>query len=96
MGSLVADFPQTISTNVYPLYGQDGEIACHIGFVSNGGTARINLLNLNDLYSITNEGDYTLTVRPVLYDQHNRNYATLDRLDLPSVTTKVHLVPNKK
>ena len=61
---------------------------------------------LGDLYSITNEGDYTLTVQPVLYKQGNGTNLTdkfgnkytdiLNRVDLPSVTTKVHLVPNMK
>jgi hypothetical protein len=55
----------------------------------------INMLHFNDLYSITKEGDYTLTVQPVLYKQYNHtNPAVLDRVDLPCVTTKVHLVPN--
>ena len=27
------------------------------------------MLNFDDLYSITNEGDYTLTVQPILYKQ---------------------------
>jgi hypothetical protein len=93
-GSLVADFPQTISTDVYPLYHQHGDLACRIGFVSNGSPAQINFFNLNDLFSITNEGDYTLTVQPILYKQRPYpNGDVLDRVDLPSVSAKIHLLP---
>jgi hypothetical protein len=85
-GSLVADFPQTISTNVLPLY-PDGEPACGVGPV----VENISDLNLNELYSITNEGDYTLAVQPVIYKSRSDNSELLDRVSLPCVTTTVHL-----
>ena len=62
---------------------------------TNRPPANIGLLKLDEVYSITNEGEYTLTVQPVLYKQRNQaDAAILDRMDLTSVTTKVHLVPN--
>jgi len=82
-GSLVADFPQTTSINIYP----HGNSACSLGFVSNGSPARINLFNLNDVFSITNEGDYTLTVQPVIYSQHIA-YLTLNREQLKEFLKK--------
>lgn len=119
-GTLVADFPKTISTNVYPLFQvyssprmittniypyvraiypnspNVGDMAGSIGFTSYGPPACISSLNLNEQYLITNEGDYTLTVQPVLYMHKSRDSEYLDRVDLPSVTTKFHLFPNVK
>ncbi len=57
----------------------------------------ISLLQLDGMYFVANEGDYTLTVQPVLYKQRNQpDAATLDRVDLPSMTTNVHLVPKDR
>jgi hypothetical protein len=67
-----------------------------IGAATNMPPFYVGLLKLDEIYSVTNEGDYTLTVQPVLYKRSNTNQATLNRVDLPSVTTKVHLVPNVK
>ena len=47
---------------------------------------------IGDVYQIMKEADYTLTVFPVIYKfETNGEYA--DRIDLPSVTTKIHLAP---
>jgi len=135
-GSLEANFPEIISTNVYPRV-PGSSIVIYTGCASNQPPSQISALKLYDLYSITNEGDYTLTVQPVLYRPHldfdyfpmskeqlielvkkqgsehisqywsnevllvATNYEEsalyiLYRVDLPSVTTKVHLVPNVK
>ena len=93
-GSFVAKFPKTITTNVYPhqeYTGMIGKIDC----VTNWPPPYLAFLKLDQIYSVTNEGDYTLTVQPVLYKQRIGTNI-LDRVDLPSVTTKVHLVPNVK
>ena len=103
-GTLVSNFPKTISTDVYPYfeYSMDaGKIGRQImgktGSLTNRPPFYIGYLKLDYIYSVTNEGDYTLTVQPVLYKRYNHtNDAILDRVDLPSVTTKVHLVPNVK
>ena len=95
-GSLVASFPKTISTNVYP-HLKYGGIVGQIGSATNFPPFCVGLLKLDEIYSVTKEGDYALTVQPVLYKQRNQpDAATLDRVDLPSVTTKVHLVPKAK
>lgn len=99
-GSLEADFPKIISTNVYPRFPgkfSDRTVAGDILESRLLPPENINVLILDDLYSITNEGDYTLTVCPVLYKQYNHaDSAILDRVDLPCVTTKIHLIPNVK
>lgn len=101
-GSLVANFPKTISINAYPYveYGVLGKIGHNImgeiGSTTNLPPFPVGLLKLDEIYSVTNAGEYTLTVQPVLYKRRSRNSEFLDRVDLPSVTTKVHLVPNAK
>lgn len=101
-GSLVADFPKTISTNVYPYIESigfngkfDSDIRGEIWSVTNQPPHLIGFLKLDEIYSVTNEGGYTLAVQPVLY-KLRVGTNVLDRVDLPSVTTKVHLVPNAK
>jgi len=94
-GSLEVDFPATASAEEYPHF-RSGSIVGDFDFFG-GYPMPISLFTLGDLYSITNEDDYTLTVQPVLYKQFNHtNSDILDRVDLPSVTTKIHLVPNEK
>jgi hypothetical protein len=95
-GSLTANFPKTISTNVYPRFKYGGYIVGEIGSVTNRPPFYVGLLKLNDIYAVTNEGDYTLVVQPILYKRRVFNSKFLDRVDLPCVTTKVHLVPNNK
>jgi len=101
-GLLVSDFPKTISTNVYPRieYSRVGgktysDIIGKIDSTTNRPPFFVGLFRLDYIYSVTNEGDYTLTVQPVLYKKRIETNI-LDRVDLPSVTTKVHLVPNEK
>ena len=94
-GSLVADFPETISTNVYPRFAGSDQMVGEIWSFANRPPTFISRLALNQIYFVTNEGDYTLTVQSVLYKQGNHaDAAILDRVDLPSVTTKVHLAPD--
>jgi len=69
------------------------------GFLSNGPPCTINWFKFNDIFAIKSEGDYTLTVQPVLYRMHYEGgtfQGYLDRVDLPSVTAKYHLAPNAK
>jgi hypothetical protein len=90
-----ADFPEIISTNLYPRF----LAASLIGFfetTSNKEPSRITTLHYDDLYSISNEGDYILIVQPVLYKRRSSDSNLLDRVDSPSITTKVHLVQNIK
>jgi hypothetical protein len=129
-GSFEEDFPQQIPVGAYPHFSANA-IAGHFAFVSNGGPYSLGIYRLNDVYSITNKGDYTLTVRPVVYGQHpdyvalsgeqlkellkkrgsyniayyekngvflvntNANDPTLYRMDLPSVSAKIHLMPSQ-
>jgi len=95
-GSLEANFPPLTTTNVYPRFPYGG-IAGEIGSVTNRPPFFISFLKLDNVYQITNEGDYTLTVQPVLYKRYNHtNTAILDRVDLPAVSMTIHLVPNAK
>jgi hypothetical protein len=96
IASLEAKFPKTASTDVYPRY-PDGRIAGKIECSTNRPPVNVGFVKLDEIYSITNEGDYTLTIQPVLYKRGNQaNDSTLERVDLPAVTTKLHLLPNSK
>jgi hypothetical protein len=88
-GSLAVDFPEIASSKDFPYFGRP--IVGAFNF-SRGEPETISTFVLGDLYSITNEGDYTLTVQPVLYKKRMETNI-LDRVNLPSVTTKVHLKP---
>jgi hypothetical protein len=97
-GSLGVDFPETTTVKVFPHFGNDA--VGDFSFSTKTGPMLIISFKLGDLYSITNEGDYTLTIQPVLYKYDPRkninglnNTNVLHRVDLPSVTTKVHLKP---
>jgi len=102
-GSVVADFPETASPADFPHVGS-GELVGNFRFFSYSSCS-IATCQLGDLYSITNEGDYTLTAQAVLYkldDAEDRpiycfqTNLVLHRVDLPCITTKVHLLPNEK
>jgi hypothetical protein len=95
-GALTAFFPKTISTSVYP-HWFDGRVVGETGCATNIPPSTLASLNLDEIYSITNEGDYTLAVQPVLYKRYNhKDEDILDRVDLPCVKTTIHLVPKKK
>ena len=97
-GSLNEKFPKAILASAYP-YGPGGTIVGEIGAFSNEPPEHINILNLTDLYNVTNEGNYTLTVQPVLYKlrlETALKNGSLDRVDLPSVSTKIYLRPKLK
>jgi hypothetical protein len=95
--SLEDEFPQKLSTHDYPGWGERIMVDGHsyrIHFYSNGPPPALNVCELNKAYSIKSEGDYTLTVCPVLY-KLEANGTNLDRVDLPCVTAKIHLKPSQ-
>jgi hypothetical protein len=101
---LERDCPNRIPVRLYPIT-QLGFHEGEIWFVTNGPPCPIAFQGFRD-FAITNDGDYTLTVCPVLYqnrtgkkieitkDFHEANTNYFDRVDLPSVTTTVHLKPS--
>jgi hypothetical protein len=91
-GSLVASFPTTISTNVYPHFPDTGQMAGEIGASTNRPPFLLAFLKLDQIYSITNKGEYTLVVQPVLYRKQGvTNDEVLERVDMPCVTIKLNL-----
>jgi hypothetical protein len=87
--SLEEQFPKSISVHDFPRW-PDGQIKGLFGFLSNSPPAQLKEFRIRDIYNIVEEGDYTLTVSPVIY-KYGTNADYLDRVDLPSVTTKIHL-----
>lgn len=64
------DFPREISVREYQREPSGG-IRGHFSFTANGWPASVGKFKLSDVYLITNEGDYLLTVQPVLYKDKN-------------------------
>ena len=96
--SIERNYPGTISDLEYARY-KDGLYFTFAGFASNGPPCEIGSMKINDVFSIKSEGDYSLVVQPVLFRMHTEGgtfQGYLDRVDLPCVTTKVHLVSNVK
>lgn len=81
--------PSQIPIHVFPRW-PDGEIKGDFGFISNGPPEFLGECSLYDLYSVTNDGDYTLKVSPVLY-RIGTNPSIVTLVDLPSVATTIHL-----
>jgi hypothetical protein len=46
--------------------------------------------DLNELYNVTNSGDYTLTVYPKIYKKTGPHEDTYRRIDLPPIIVPVH------
>ncbi|MGA2870310.1 MAG: hypothetical protein ABSF34_14270 [Verrucomicrobiota bacterium] len=99
--------PQKISADELPQYDpDDGFFSGHwLGghgvkykYFLIGQGALPNLLitfSLDNIYHVGKEGDYTLTAFPFIY-KFETNGEYLDRIDLPSVTAKIHLKPTSE
>ncbi len=57
-----------------------------------GNPSTLQVFSIQDYYRIAKEGDYMLTVCPVIY-KFETNTEYVYRVDLPCVTTKIHLKP---
>jgi hypothetical protein len=98
------NYPDNLSDLEYPRLNynagglKNGSFFPFVGFVSNGPPCQVGYIKFSDIFPIEKEGDYTLTVQPVLFRMHYDGgtfQGYLDRVDLPCVTTKVHLLPSK-
>jgi len=93
--------PQRIAANKLPQYHSDGFFSGHgvkYKYFFIGQRIPPSLLitfSLDNIYQVEKEGDYTLTVSPFIY-KFETNGEYLDRIDLPSVTAKIHLKQTSK
>jgi hypothetical protein len=85
-------FPARMPSSAFPKFS-DGGLKNHFGFFSNSPPVGLYDIQMHSVYQIKEEGDYTLTVCAVIY-KHETNTEYLDRIDLPCVTAKIHLVPS--
>jgi hypothetical protein len=90
--SIEKSLPSRLSINDFPRW-PDGGLKSHIGFFTNGGPFNLSNFNLNNLYNIPRADDYVLTVCPAIY-KFGTNINYLELVNLPCVTTKIHLAPN--
>jgi hypothetical protein len=91
------NYPDTISDLEYSRW-KNGAFLEFAGFVSNGPPCQVGYIKFDDIFSIKTEGDYQITVQPVLYRMHydcGTFQGYLERVDLPCVSTTIHLVPGK-
>jgi hypothetical protein len=88
------NLPFRISIKELPRWPHGG-LKNTIGFFTNGRPYILNDIKFQDLYRITNEGDYTLNVCAAIY-KFESNIEYLDRIDLPCVVQKIHLMPSPK
>lgn len=96
--TLVGDLPTEIPLKDLPRYpirgtrqrGSGGELKNWL--FENPATLKV--FSIQDFYRISKEGNYTLTVWPTIY-KFGTNTAYVSRIDLPCVTTKIHLKPQE-
>ena len=82
----IEDLPKQLShEDVTGVYMSD------VSWITNGGPVLLSQVRLRDVYEVTNEGYYALSVRPVIYSwEQNGKY--LDLVDLPTLSTNIHLL----
>ena len=88
-----AVFPEVIATNMRLRFLDNSTIG-YFGPDSHNGPSRITMIDYDRLYIITNKGNYTFIVQPVVYKSSRTNAAILERVASPHLTTKVYLVEN--
>jgi hypothetical protein len=91
--------PQRLSADDLRVYHSDGLFMGHgvkYKYLMLGRDAPhlLKEFTIGDVYEIKKEADYKLTVFPVIYKfETNGQYA--DRIDLPPVSVKIHLMPSQ-
>jgi len=93
--SMDGQHPARISVDMMPRWHSNGGFRNLVGFLSNGPPAILKVFSIADIYRIEKEGDYKLTVCPLVY-KFETNGRYLDRLDLPCVSATIHLAPPQK
>jgi len=89
------NFPAKIPIADFPKRSFDGALLNRIGFFTNSPPFFLKGISMNDVYNIKTEGDYNLTVCVDIF-KYGTNKGFLDRMELPCVTTKIHLRPLKQ
>ena len=91
-GRTDGNLPEVIASSDLPTHAGNGPGYYYflVGTSPNGLTQ----FDIGDVFRIQSEGDYTLTALPVLY-KFEKDGHHVHRVDLPSVTTKLHLVPSQ-
>jgi hypothetical protein len=93
---LAGESPQSIKRENLPVgNGRRGGMYLNLLGLTAGQPARFKEFKLQEVYQIKQEGDYTLTVCVAMY-QFAPDRKSVFRIDLPCVTTKVHLMPSQQ
>ena len=109
--SLQRDYPSNMPISEYPpgltvQWPGDSDKVVDFGIITNGPLPIVGEFRLNSYYTITNDGEYTIRVRPVVYEDVNDLFEScsetdekvagtnvFERVELPTVSAKVYLAP---
>jgi len=86
--TVVKSVPTLLSVRDFPR-DPNGRLES-VSYFTNGGPTTLAVVDLKSIYRIPREHDYVLTVCPVIY-KFGSNVGYLERVDLPCVSSKVHL-----
>ena len=84
------NLPAVLPIKQFPRWS-DGKLKNRMVFSSNGPPWVLKQFRFTNLYDITNEGDYTLSVCAVLYKLDVNSNAVMRRVILPCATNTIHL-----
>jgi hypothetical protein len=88
-------FPSRLPIHDFPKWS-DGELKNRMGFFTNSPPWILKQVRIRDLYQLKEEGEYTLTVCPIIYKFGTNAENFVYKIDLPCVTAKIYLKPYLK
>jgi len=96
--SMAGELPQTIRLEDLPKtpkFGRNNSLLAGALHLFQNYPMELLRFTIQDVYLIKTEGDYTLTIWPVIY-QFSTDEQFVNRIDLPLVSRKIHLRPLSK
>jgi hypothetical protein len=66
-----------------------------ISWFTNGDPAKLDVIELRNVFQIESEGNYTLSLCPIIY-KRELDELHLDQIALPCLSTNIHLLPEEK
>lgn len=84
----LADLPKT------PKFGRNNPLLAGALHLFQNRPVPLKIFDIQDVYQVEAEGDYTLTVWPTIY-QLSTNQQFVNRIDIMPVSMKVHLSPSQ-
>ena len=89
------NLPETVPVEKWPRWHGNGGLMGVIGFKSSSPPDQLKQFRLGDVYSIQTQGVHSLLVKAAVYHM-DTNGMVLKRMELPAVSTKITLVPQRR